>query len=176
MVFFLAGVHGVGKTSICSKLADKLKIPSMSASQLIKLQSELEAWTSDKKTKEISSNQQKLLSAIHAYKKHNAVFLLDGHFALLDHLGSITPIEQNVFLDMGLSAVIFIEDDPCTISRRLEDRDKIKWDTALIANLQKAEKECALSFCRKTETPLLIAKQSDFDRIHDFVNETMARY
>ncbi|WP_423204699.1 ATP-binding protein [Pseudomonas kribbensis] len=176
MVFFLAGVHGVGKTSICSALADTLKIPSMSASQLIKLQSELEAWTSDKKTKEIPSNQQKLLSAIRACKKNNAVFLLDGHFALLDHSGSITPIEHNVFFEMGLSAVILIEDEPCAISQRLENRDKVQWDKALIANLQEAEREGALSFCRKAGIPLLIAEQSDFDSIHDFVNENMAKY
>lgn len=176
MVFFLAGVHGVGKTSICSRLADTLKIPSISASQLIKLQSKLETWTSDKKTKEIPSNQQKLLAAIRTFKKHNAAFLLDGHFALLDHSGTITPIEQNFFLEMGLSAVIFIEDAPYAISRRLEERDKVQWGTALIANLQDAERKGALSFCRKTETPLLIAKQSDFGRIHDFVNQNMAKH
>ncbi|MGP6417528.1 ATP-binding protein [Pseudomonas putida] len=176
MVFFLAGVHGVGKTSLCSRLAETLKIPSISASQLIKQQGELEAWTSDKKTVEITSNQQKLLSAIRTYEKQTEAWLLDGHFALLDHSGRITQIEQNVFYAMHLSAVVFIEDDPFSIALRLEKRDNVQWDAGLINKLQQAEKEGALNFCKKTNTPLLIATPSDFEQVREFIIKGIAKY
>lgn len=175
MVFFLAGVHGVGKTSLCSRLAEELKIASVSAGELIKQQLEKAAWPSDKKTLEIANNQKALMSAVQEFELKNGCFLLDGHFALLSHEGHIVDIELDVIASLNLSAVIFIEDTPRAISMRLERRDHVRWDIELIADLQQAEKKGALNFCGKYNTPLLVGAPSNFTGIRDFIIANMKK-
>ncbi|UST64019.1 AAA family ATPase [Pseudomonas moraviensis] len=175
MVFFLAGVHGVGKTSLCSKLTAVLGITSISAGQLIKEYCGRSDWRPDKKTEQILSNQQNLLSAVRLFEMENRVFLLDGHFALLDNTGEVTLIEFDVFGRMNLSAVVFIEDEPHLIAERLKNRDNIPWRAHLVSELQQAEKINAVNFCEFSGTPLMITTPRNLKGILTFITENIKR-
>jgi len=169
MVIFLAGVHGVGKTSLCSRLSDDLGIVSISASQLIKQHMQGQTWQIDKKTSTVFDNQQRLITATREFGLKNKQFLLDGHFALLDQNGEIVEIELEVFSRLNLSAVICVVDNPQAIAERLESRDQVKWSVDLVTNLQSAERAGALYFCSKTNTPLLVVDASDITPIRKFI-------
>lgn len=53
---FLAGVHGVGKSTIAISIAKTLGFGHFGASQLIREEREKISWTSDKKTSNLYSN------------------------------------------------------------------------------------------------------------------------
>ncbi|MCS3841101.1 adenylate kinase [Pseudomonas sp. JAI111] len=173
MIFFLAGVHGVGKTSLSSRLSDKLKIPTISAGALIQKNIKHSAWPSDKKTKEIPHNQLRLISAVQSYQLQVKDFILDGHFSLLNESGEIISIEVDVFDALKLSGIIFIEDEPREIAARLEARDKVSWDVDLITALQQSEKKVALQLRDTFNLPLLITEPKFFDSVYEFIVKVM---
>lgn len=175
MIFFLAGVHGVGKTSLSSRLSDKLKIPTISAGALIQKQIKHPTWSSDKKTKEILHNQLRLISAVQAYHLQVKDFILDGHFSLLNESGEVTSIEVDIFDALKLSGVIFIEDQPREIAARLEARDTVSWDVDLIAALQKSEKKVAFQLRDTFNIPLLISEPKFFESVYEFIFEIMKK-
>ena len=122
MIFFVAGVHGVGKSFLCSAFALKSSILHKSASQLIKDNSEVEL-SVDKKTKNVESNQEILVKAVKAIHANNESLLLDGHFVLVNDGGNIVNIDIDVFSKLNLDGIILIEVPPHVIEERIAKRD-----------------------------------------------------
>lgn len=136
-IIFVAGVHGVGKTTFCDELKTKLKIPSYSSSDLIKAyNSELEF--PDKKIKEIKTNQDALLHSI----QQNVIesrLLLDGHFVLLNKNGSIQKIPLETFQTLNPICIILLTENPIKIQNRLDNRGANNLSVDEIQSLQESE-------------------------------------
>ena len=81
-VIFVSGIHGVGKDYFTRKIEEELGIKSYSASELISEYGNVN-FNSDKKTKNIGSNQDYLLQAIRSEKLPKE-YILNGHFCLLN--------------------------------------------------------------------------------------------
>nr|WP_280640144.1 ATP-binding protein [Pseudomonas viridiflava] len=161
MIIFVAGVYGVGKTTVCEMLARELDCKAASASALIRQRQGGLTWNKHKHTHGIVQNQQYLIEALNEVRAHNQNLVLDGHFALLNGEGSVTKIEKNVFYHLHLDAIILIEGDIKEIAFRLSARDSIPWNYSTISTLMAAERENALEFHEASGIPLKIFDSSE---------------
>ncbi|MCK3838957.1 AAA family ATPase [Pseudomonas sp. NCIMB 10586] len=169
MMIFVAGVYGVGKTTICNFLASSLGYVSVSASALIKRRRGEWNWDRLKRTSDIPTNQNHLIQAVHDFQNTNKKSILDGHFALLDNAGEILKIDVNVFLALNIDAVLLIEDQPAEILARLNLRDSVSWELHVLESLITAEREGALRFHRESGIPIAIFQRNELQKIVRFI-------
>lgn len=139
-VIFVAGVHGVGKTTFVKKLSSILKNAYYSSSDLIKRQNSTLDFP-DKKVSDVDRNQDILLKAITNFVSEDS-FILDGHFVLLDSQGNPIIIPEKTFVDLSPKLFILLSLDVNIIHERLELRGNIISQETL-EQLQKREIEQA---------------------------------
>lgn len=124
MVIFLAGAHGVGKTFLGRPSAETLGFRYATASSLIR--DELngkQSWGKSKRTKNVDSNQETLISAVSRILEDDDVTLvLDGHFVLRNEAGNLTPLPSDIFKRLRLKSVILLEAPADVVAARLEER------------------------------------------------------
>lgn len=137
-IIFIAGVHGVGKTTLCSDLAARFNIEHFSASKLISREKEEEHLRS-KRVENIAGNQDYLVVAINKYFKSTKWYLLDGHFCLLNKDNEINQIPYSTYEGISPSAILVLVDRPENIYARLSSRDSIKHNLALLQAFQEQE-------------------------------------
>ena len=106
MNIFVAGVHGVGKTFLTSRLPADLGLRHTSASKLIKEEATLQTWGVDKRVGDIEGNQLALTAAVRRHNTAGERLLLDGHFVLLDTVGNFVEIPVEVFRALQFQAVV----------------------------------------------------------------------
>jgi adenylate kinase len=164
-MIFVSGVHGVGKTYLCDILKKKFEIEAYSASQLISIQKGKQ-FSNDKLTHDIENNQDFLVAAVDELKEKGELFLLDGHFCLLDEKGCITRISKDVFFNMKPSLMILLTEDPKIIVERRFQRDGIRLNEKEIALFQESEILYAKEISNELKVPLEISKGTqDIDKI-----------
>lgn len=151
-VIFVAGVHGVGKTTACESFASTHAIEHKSASQLIREAKVSALSTRGKAVRDIHGNQKLLIGAVQRIRATGKPLLLDGHFALLDSQLIPQALPMDVFYDLAINAVIAIHDKPNAIAKRLAVRDTESLSSSQIAALQALE----LSNAEKVSTELCI--------------------
>jgi adenylate kinase len=154
-VIFLAGVHGVGKGFLGTPVASALGISHLTASQLIREEKGQATWGTDKKTSDLDDNQQALIRAVAQRRLTHPSILLDGHFALRDAQGILTPLAISVFKELHLSGVILLTEAESVIASRLALRDKGIPDIEAISELAAAELTHAQVVCTELELPLV---------------------
>ncbi len=122
MIILVAGVHGVGKSYLCSEYAKHSGVNHKSASQIIKEQLSESAWTNRLFASDIEKNQKALVSGIEKYKE-SGILLLDGHFVLINKNNQLVDIPIETYSSLNLSGIILIESDIETIKNRINNRD-----------------------------------------------------
>ena len=138
-IIFVSGVHGVGKTTLCKKIASRYKIEHFSASNLI-AKEKAEEHLQNKQVENITGNQDFLVTAINKYFKNETWYLLDGHFCLLNKNNEITKIPYSTYEGICPRAIILLVDEPENIYTRLNSRDSIKHDLSLLRSFQEQER------------------------------------
>lgn len=168
-IIFIAGVHGVGKTTLCRSICSKFDAVHHSASELIAKYSHIE-FPPNTRVKNINRNQEALINAIKEYLDTEKKYLLDGHFCLLNQEGVITKIPISTFRAILPMAIILLHDDPSNILSRLKDMDRDIYDMNLLSSFQEQELEYSRSVAAQLNTPYLRANpQTDRDKIHRFI-------
>lgn len=165
---FIAGIHGVGKTTMCQAYSEKHPCIHKSASQLIKEAKSTAIETNSKKVKDIDGNQQILIESVNKIRQSGNDLLLDGHFAILNSENKPIALEPNIFYDLGINAVIVISDDPESITKRLESRDDKSSKAIDVTQFQNLEISRAKEVANELNLPLFEIKafdQSSFDQI-----------
>lgn len=137
-IIFIGGIHGVGKSTLCTKISDLMDIKSYSASKLIKSVSDLE-FPTDKKIKGINKNQGLLIAAVEKHIDPNNYCLLDGHFCLLNQDGKVSDIPITTFTDLSPAAIIVLTNEPDIIYTQIKDRDGNEMDIKNISLFQDRE-------------------------------------
>jgi predicted transcriptional regulator/adenylate kinase len=122
-VIFIAGVHGVGKTTLCSGIADSQGFIHKSASQLIREAKASAIARNSKAVTDIPGNQQLLVDAVSRINQSGQTLLLDGHLALLNSAKKAEALPTKVFADLGIDGIVMIHDKPSSIVERLKQRD-----------------------------------------------------
>lgn len=139
-LIFLGGVHGVGKTSMCTDVGERYRVNILSASAIIRSERQNPAPDTRTTVQDVSSNQELLVRGV---RRQLGVLpgrhLLDGHFVLKTTAGNIEEISVDIFSAMGVSQVVCLHDDAIAIARRLSERDGSVQDVDAIAALQLAE-------------------------------------
>lgn len=170
MIVMVAGVYGVGKSTVSNKLSEDFNIKFHSASDLIKAEKGYSTWDKDKKTGQVKNNQEYLIKAIN--KMSGEDFLLDGHFCLINKKGNIENIDFFTIKKLHIDAVLLLKENPGIISRRLFDRDKVLWDESVISKMQENEESQAKLFTHENNIPFSSMYVNNYNAIKKFITKS----
>lgn len=167
MIIMIAGVYGVGKSTVCRKLSDEMQLNFYSASELIKKEKGSSSWDKSKKTDQIGNNQKYLMAAIKKIACED--FLLDGHFCVINKKGFIENINLSTIKKIGIGAVLLLKEDPDIIALRLLSRDEVVWEKNLIAEMQENEIRQAKKFANENLIPYAIVDTKNYSGIKNHI-------
>lgn len=156
-MYFICGIHGVGKTTFAQKLSEEIGVRCFSASDLIEIE-EVFARSENKKVRFIEENQLKLLQAVKYMPDRQ--FILDGHLCLINKDGEIQRIDKNIFQQLGIDRLYIVIDKGVNICRNIKKRDHRIWDLQYIEEFQMKEVEYACELSEFLQIPLKIIYNS----------------
>lgn len=136
-MIFLAGIHGVGKSTLMNKIKEVNNIAIYSASELIST-IKTSDYIKNKNRKNIGSDQNILLKAIELFVKEKK-YILDGHFCLLNNNDQITRIPSTIFEELKIEIIFILTAEINTIIHRLKKRDGINYNYDMISQFQNEE-------------------------------------
>lgn len=147
---FVAGIHGVGKTTYCNNLENRLNIKAYSSSDLIyNFRSKS---TKNKKVEDVKKNQDILIESIRDIGIDH--FILDGHFILINKYNNFSNVPTSTFEKLNLDKIIILIGDICKIQKRLQNRDNKKYDYYFLEKMQIMEVNRAEEISEKLNIPL----------------------
>ncbi len=175
-IIFVGGVHGVGKTTLCTTIASRFNIKHFSASNLISIEKE-EEHLSTKQVENIVKNQDILVTAINKNFESEEWYLLDGHFCLLNKNNEVTKIPYSTYEGICPSAILVLIDQPENIYTRLSARDSIKHEVALLRSFQEQELSYAEYIRDRLNIPYLKCNATEsYDKIYAFIEGVLGQY
>ena len=154
-VIFVAGVYGVGKSTLCNKLSSATGIPAFSAGDLI---SDIngETYGRNKVVKDAKSNQDILISAVDMKFEKCPHFLLAGHFCIVDKNNEVELLPEYVFSRLHLSQIILLEANVLRIAENINGRDHRKYPAQTLERLIACERSQAQRVAKELKIPLTI--------------------
>lgn len=150
-IIFLTGVYGVGKTSIDKYIEEKFNIPYYSASQLISSNNN-EEYGVNKFVSDRENNQAILIASVNKIK--DSIFVLDGHFCLLEKDNKINALNESFYKDMNITRIILLYAKDTLVFRNLLKRDKKEYDLKFVSKIIDAEERQARKVAEKYNIPL----------------------
>jgi adenylate kinase len=91
--FFVAGVHGVGKTDLCTRVAKQLTLAHYTASAMIKALDSSAVKQHTKAVDSVPKNQDLLIQAVTKFlSSTSSRLILDGHFAVLSSVRAVATV------------------------------------------------------------------------------------
>ncbi|QNR48230.1 ATP-binding protein [Pseudomonas chlororaphis] len=172
MVVFVGGIHGVGKTNFCQKLADLTGLRHRTVSEIINEESPSIDFDGSKKSYRLEENQRAFMNWLERNRDKNRL-LLDGHFTLLDMTRQFYNVEINVFQHIRPSGLICLESPVDLVVSRLEKRDGQVWSRDLVRSMAINEKERAEFVATTLGVPVCILSSDDVFSAVNFVNKLM---
>lgn len=136
---FVAGVYGVGKSTLCQQLSDNLKIPAFSASDLISSVNG-EQYGANKAVSDKIGNQDILALEVDKQLKMYSKILLTGHFCIFNYKNGVDCLPENIYEKLNIRSILLIEADTEKILKNLSVRDQRNYSHNQISKLQKTEK------------------------------------
>lgn len=174
-MIFISGIHGVGKSYFCEMVKSVIGVATFSASQLIS-ERKKSGFSKDKLIPDIDDNQQYLLDAVRYLNATYAMFLLDGHFCLLNAKRKVTRIPQETFIDLKPDAIIILTEKPEVIATRRKQRDNISYDENEIQEFQNEEIAYATEVARTLGVPIKVSLGAgDLNNTLNFIRTIMGR-
>jgi len=154
-VIFVAGVYGVGKSTLCNKLSSATGIPAFSAGDLI---SDIngETYGRNKVVKDAKNNQDILISAVDAKLEECPHFLLAGHFCIVDKDNEVELLPEYVFSKLHLSQIILLEANVLRIAENINGRDHRVYPVQTLERLIDCEHSQAQRVAKELKIPLTI--------------------
>lgn len=131
-IIFVCGIHGSGKTTLCSYLSDKLNIPFFTASELIKGKNSTQLPTyPNKVVSNIDMNQEILLNSLIDISQYQCI-ILDGHVTLFDKDNGISKIPISFFKLLNIITIILLNTSAYNIIKRLKARDNMLYSEEFV--------------------------------------------
>ena len=159
-LYFVGGIHGSGKTTLCQRLAVILGAAHYAAGDLIRLGSKQQDDRSNA-VQDVELNQMLLLKALDELGNRTATVLLDGHYTLIDQQGLIRPIDIEVFRALNPAVLLLVAAEPLTIGRRLQQRGGQTYDLPFLEQHSQVELAHAEFVSAQLNIPLVVLKSSD---------------
>jgi len=171
-IIFVGGIHGVGKTWQCQRLAGMMAIDHYSDSRLIMDLKGEQSYDADKSVKNIDSNQDILLSAIKKYIDQDVVAIIDGHFCLFNAEHEIKKIPMKTFMGIAPIAIIVLYDTIGNISNKIYSRDNVIYDYDFLSSFQDKEIKYSKYIAEYLRVPYLMFNVSeDIGVIKGFIDK-----
>ena len=101
---FVAGIYGVGKSTLCDTLSKELKIPAYSAGDLISSVNG-ERYGANKAVTDKISNQVILSMQVQKLLEVTPQILLAGHFCIFDKNNGVDYLPEIIFLDLNIERI-----------------------------------------------------------------------
>lgn len=155
---FVGGIHGVGKSFLCTQLAEKLAATHRVAGDLLK-EARQQALGPDKRVFDVAKNQDVLVEALEMTLRPGEKSLLDGHFVLVNGRMEIEEIPLRTFQAINPLGVVLVTDDPRKVAERLRERDGRFFESKFLDELQSRELAHASAICAALDIPFLRASQ-----------------
>ena len=154
-IIFIAGVYGVGKSTLCAKLKDNLKIPYFSASDLI---SEVngEQYGKNKVVNDKNANQNILINAVKHELLLTPTILLAGHFCIFNSINEVELLPEFVYKEMPLSKIILLEAETNRIIENIQNRDNKAYSKESLNELIEKERTQAIKISSDLNITLTI--------------------
>ncbi|CAK7038937.1 ATP-binding protein [Phascolarctobacterium sp.] len=156
---FIAGIYGVGKSTLCACLSKKMGIAAFSAGDLISSVNG-EQYGVNKTVTDKNSNQDILISEVHRLLKSNSTILLAGHFCILDNNNNIDFLPRSVFSSLNIEKILLLEANIVKIMANLYCRDRKVYMQEKVSILQKSEREMAQDVSKKLGCDLYVHEMS----------------
>lgn len=167
-VVFIAGMYGVGKSTLCNMLSNSLNIPAFSSGDLIS-EKNGEKYGANKTVKDKEYNQRLLVSAVEEKLIESPEMILAGHFCIFSSVNEVEILPEFVYKELHLSRIILLEADAAVIIDNLQNRDNKNYSLKDIKELLDAENLQAKKIATELNIPLITHKmnfdESDFEQI-----------
>ena len=134
-IIFIGGIHGVGKGTICKKIASRTDLIHITASEILKWNDI--SLSSNKFVNNIISTQERLINGLKNLIEKDKEYLLDGHFCLLNSNGIPSRINEDTFDQINPKAIAIVIDSVEKIAKRLETRDGKIYDIEVLYEFNK---------------------------------------
>ena len=154
-LIFLAGIFGVGKSTLAVNLSRKLNIPEFSASDLIS-KSNNELYGANKFVKDASDNQNILVHEVQNLLTQNTSILLAGHFCIFNKDYSVNILPSTFFEQVTIKQIILLKANVSRIMQNLLRRDGNNYNMNNLEQLQNAEILQAAKISNENHIPLVI--------------------
>ncbi len=178
-IIFVGGVHGVGKTSTCSKICDELGLVFLQASRLIYSDEAGKTLNNKfhtaKDVNNIKWNQIKLINSLDQFHELDKWYLLDGHLTLINSAFEVEHIPLEVFEKIKPDSLIILKDDASNISKKLKSRDGIHYEINFLERMQSIEIEHAQRISRALDIVLFIIDVNNVREIRNAILTVMSR-
>lgn len=139
---FVAGVYGVGKSTLCQKLSEILKIPTFSAGDLISSINR-EQYGANKIVSDKVANQDILALEVDKCLQKHPKILLAGHFCIFNNEKQVDCLPENIYERLNIESILLLEADKKEILEHLSQRDCKSYSYDQISELRKAEHRVA---------------------------------
>lgn len=154
-VYFVSGVYGVGKSTLCNKLRQATGLPAFSAGDLI---SEIngETYGRNKAVKDIENNQDILLLAVETKLQVCPEMILAGHFCIVNKNNKVETLPDYIFNKIHLRQIILLEADVLQVAKNIYSRDQQVYPIQTLAQLIACERMQAQRVSQTLRIPLTI--------------------
>jgi adenylate kinase len=172
-IYFIGGIHGAGKGTICKQIVEKLDIVHLTASEVLK-------WSdiSEKENKivqDIDLTQDLLITNLMKMISQDKQYLLDGHYCLLNRNNEPERINMFTFSKLKPRLFIVVIEDVFKVKERLEKRDKREYDIDFLKKFQQLEIEYSEFLSNELNIPLIKIVNGNLDNLLKFIlNESIA--
>lgn len=168
-IIFIGGIHGVGKGTLCKNVTSGLNVIHLTASEVLKWD-DFTIESANKRVTDIQVTQDRLICNLKKIILPETTYLLDGHFCLFNNEGIIEKIPDQTFIEINPIKLVLVTENPETICRRLEKRDKKIYDVYLLKQMQEMEKEHALHISKLLSIELFEIQPDSIDKLKTIIN------
>ena len=166
-IIFVGGIHGVGKGTICKKISLKKNINHISASDVLKWNEISEK--ENKLVKNLDETQIRLLKGLDALIQDEHIYLLDGHYCLLNSNGEPKRVSEKTFEIIDPKVMTIVIEDTEIIYERLKQRDGTKYSLSLLNEMQEMEIKYAKFLSSKYNKPYVEIHKGNYDKLNEFL-------
>lgn len=153
-IIFVGGIHGVGKSTVCKLVSEKIELEYLSASDVLKWR-DIKPDYKDKNVEDIDFTQDRLILGLNEAVKKDKRYLLDGHFCLFNATGEVSRIPLKTFTEIRPILVCSVLGDPADVAQRLNTRDSKKYNLDMLHSMQEEGRLYGSIIARTLEIPYI---------------------
>ena len=154
-IIFVAGMYGVGKSTLCDKLSQRMNIPFYSAGDLISRVNG-ERYGANKAVADKNKNQNILVEEVDALLIHQPQIILAGHFCIFNAQNAIERLPEDVFHNLHIEKILLLQADIATVQANLHRRENKEYAPSDLIVLQETEREIAHSIAAQISCKLAV--------------------